>query len=149
LLGYRIHSNGSLRVAPKAIERYKERVREHWNARRSMTLDERRKQWQWFVRGWTNYFGLVTFVSSLEPLCGWTRRHMRKFMWQRWHNPRGRRNALERLGLRGRILGTASSRLGAWALSKQAVLHRALPKARLTKWGFLTPSDLARPQQSC
>lgn len=149
LLSYRIHSNGSLRVAAKAMERYKQRVREHWNARRSMTLDEHRRQWQQFVRGWTHYFGLVTYVSALEPLCGWTRRHMRKFMWQRWHNAKGRRNALERLGLRGRILCMASSRLGAWALSKQAVLHRALPKWRLAEWGFLTPSDLIGPKQPC
>jgi RNA-directed DNA polymerase len=147
LLGYRIRSNGSLQVAPKAMQRYKQRVREHWSARKSVTLHEQRLHWQQFVRGWSNYFGLVTFVSVLQPLSGWTRRHMRKFMWQRWHHRDGRRNALQRLGLRGRILGMASSRLGAWALAKQAVLHRSLPNARLHAWGFLTPSDLVGSQQ--
>jgi hypothetical protein len=28
---------------------------------------------------------------------GWIRRHMRKYFWQRWHNKRGRMNALKRL----------------------------------------------------
>jgi RNA-directed DNA polymerase len=147
LLGYRIRSNGSLQVAPKAVQRYKQRVREHWNARRSKTLDGQRLEWQQFVRGWSNYFGLVTSAGVLNVLSGWTRRHMRKFMWQRWHNRKGRRNALQRLGLHGRILGMASSKLGAWALSGHAVLQRALPSARLLAWGFPTPSDLVTPMK--
>lgn len=149
LLGYRIRSDGSLHLASKAAERYKQRVREHWNARRGVTMEQQRLQWQQFIRGWSNYFGLVTAKRMLKELSGWTRRHMRKFMWQRWHNRAGRRNALQRLGLRGRILGMASSRLGAWALSAQAVLQRCLPNARLVAWGFLTPSDLVRPAQPC
>jgi group II intron reverse transcriptase/maturase len=149
LLGYRIRSDASLHLAPRSVKRYKERVREHWNARRSLGLEEHRQQWQQFIRGWANYFGLVTSKRAIESLSGWTRRHMRKYMWQRWHDRKGRRNALQRLGLRGRILGMASSRLGAWALSKQAVLQRALPNARLKASGFLTPSDLVGPSGAC
>lgn len=145
LLGYRIRSDGSLHVAAKAVARYKQRVREHWNGRNSVTLQEQRERWQQFVRGWSNYFSLVTAKRAMKLLSGWTRRHMRKFMWQRWHNRAGRRNALQRLGLSGRILGMASSRLGAWPLSANAVLQRSLPNARLTEWGFLTPSDLVGP----
>lgn len=149
LLGYRIAGDGSLHLAPKAAERYKQRVREHWNARRSVPLQQQQQEWQQFIRGWSNYFGLVTAKHALKLLSGWTRRHMRKFMWQRWHNPAGRRKALQRLGLRGRILGMASSRLGAWPLSAHAVLQRCLRNARLVAWGFLTPSDLVRPVQPC
>jgi RNA-directed DNA polymerase len=149
LLGYRIGSDASLHLADKAIERYKQRVREHWSARRGIPLREQRLQWQQFVRGWSNYFSLVTARSALEVLSGWTRRHMRKFMWQRWHNRAGRRNALHRLGLRGRILGMASSRLGAWALAAHAVLQRTLTNARLVAWGLFTPSDLVGPMRPC
>jgi len=149
LLGYRIDGEGGLHVAAKAIERYKQKVREHWSARRSITLREQRQQWQQFVRGWSDYFSLASARSALDGLSGWTRRHMRKYFWQRWHNRAGRRNALQRLGLRGRILGMASSRLGAWALSAHAVLQRALTNARLATWGFLTPSDLARSMGPC
>jgi RNA-directed DNA polymerase len=149
LLGYRIASDGSLHVAAKALERYKQRVREHWSARRNATWEEQRLQWGQFVRGWSNYFSLVTWASALKLLSGWTRRHMRKYMWQRWHNREGRRNALLRLGLRGRILGMASSRLGAWPLAANAVLQRSLTNARLAAWGFFTPSDLARPTGPC
>lgn len=149
LLGYRIRSDGRLQIDEKAIERHKERVREHWNARAGGGLDERRQQWQHYVRGWTNYFGLVTSTHALDKVAEWTRRHMRKYMWQRWHNRAGRRKALERLGVRGRILGMASSRLGAWRLAAHAVLHRSLTKARLLAWGFITPSDLVRSMRSC
>lgn len=145
LLGYRIDGDGGLHLAPKTVQRYKQRVREHWNARRSLAADEQRQQWLLFIRGWTNYFGLVTAKRELKQLSGWARRHMRKFMWQRWHNAKGRRKALARLGLTGRILGMASSRLGAWTLAGHVVLQRALPNARLRQWNFLTPSDLVMP----
>jgi RNA-directed DNA polymerase len=26
---------------------------------------------------------------NIEQLAGWTRRHMRKCFWQRWHNKKG------------------------------------------------------------
>lgn len=145
LLGYRVHRDGRLQLAPKAAERYKERVRQQWNARAGGSFQEVRQRWQDFVRGWSNYFGLVTSPGLLDRLSGWTRRHMRKYMWQRWHNRKGRRNALQRLGLRGRILGIASSRLGAWPLSGHPALQGSLTNARLASWGLLTPSDLVRP----
>lgn len=145
LLGYRIRSDASLQLAPRTIQRYKQRVRQHWNARGSLRAKEQRKQWLMYLRGWANYFGLVGAWWQLQALSGWTRRHMRKFAWQRWHNAKGRRKALQRLGLTGRILGMASSRLGAWALAAHAVLQRALPNARLRQWNFLTPSDLVTP----
>lgn len=146
LLGYRIGSDASLQLAPRSIQRYKQRVRQHWDARASLSAHERRAQWLLYLRGWANYFALVSVPRTLQALSGWTRRHLRKFAWQRWHNASGRRRALQRLGLNGRILGMASSRLGAWALAGQAVLHRALPNARLRQWKLLTPSDLVYPQ---
>lgn len=148
LLGYRIYSNEQLQIAPKAIERYKQRVRQYWSARTRLSGQQLREQWQEFVRGWSNYFGLVTGRRELDGLSGWTRRHMRKYLWQRWHSARGRRKALRKLGIRGRSLGMASSRLGAWPLAAHVTVQTALTKARLFAWGLLTPSDLVGLNQS-
>jgi hypothetical protein len=91
---------------------------------------------------------------------GWMRRHMRKWLpslrfalraafgrrspfdrlWQRWRHPRGRINALKRLGVRGRVLGMACSGLGAW------VMRQALKTKTLNHHGFIIPWDFA---ESC
>jgi hypothetical protein len=47
---------------------------------------------------------------------GWTRRHIRKCFWLRWHNRKERHNTLKRLGEKGRALQLASSSRGAWRI---------------------------------
>jgi hypothetical protein len=56
------------------------------------------EQWREYSIGWWNYFKLASKRWNIEQLAGWTRRHMRKCFWQRWHNKKGRLNALRRLG---------------------------------------------------
>jgi len=68
---------------------------------------------------------------------------MRKCFWQRWHHPRGRINALKRLGVKGQVLGMAYSGLGAWAIAKHWVMHHALKNQTLNYYGFIIPWDFA------
>lgn len=76
-------------------------------------------------------------------LSGWTRRHMRKCFWLRRHHPRGRLNALKRLGLRGRNLGMAYSGKGAWAMARHRVLQSTLNNRTLERYGFTLPWETA------
>jgi RNA-directed DNA polymerase len=143
LLGFRIHQGGNIAPSPKSIARFKERVRELWSARQSVTLPELRKQWQDYIRGWWNYFGFANWKWEVKKHSGWIRRHMRKYFWLRWHNRKGRYNALYRLGLRGRVLGMASSGRGAWRIAKHFVMQRALTTERLARNGWYLPWELA------
>ena len=52
LLGFRLHPGGDVSPAPKAIERFKERVRALWDGRQSLTSQQLREQWQRYVTGW-------------------------------------------------------------------------------------------------
>ena len=79
-------------------------------------------------------------------LSGWIRRHMRKFMWQRWHSWRGRYNALRRLGALGPKLALAHSTRGAWRTA--VALNPILTNGRLRRWGLYTPEDLAAASSS-
>jgi RNA-directed DNA polymerase len=139
LLGFRLYADGRIGVAPKAIERMKAKVRELWDARQSVTSEQLRDQWQRYIRGWWNYFKLADWRREVEDLSGWTRRHMRKCFWLRWHHPRGRLNALKRLGVRGRALGNAYSAKGAWAMALHWTLQQALKNATLERHGFILP----------
>jgi RNA-directed DNA polymerase len=143
LLGFRIHRKGEVSIAPKAIERLKAQVRDLWERRRHRTEDELKRCWRSYIEGWWNYFGYANWQAEVRRLSGWIRRHMRKYYWQRWHNPKGRANALRRLGVRGRGVGVAWSRRGAWPMASHVVVQQALKTARLNRAGFGLPWELA------
>ena len=143
LLGFRIHESGDVSLAPKALTKLKERVRQLWDARQSLTATELRAQWQRYITGWWNYFGYANWRREVIALSGWIRRHMRKCFWLRWHGRQGRRNALCRLGVRGRGLGVAGSRRGAWAMATHVVVNQALKTATLKRYGLSLPWELA------
>jgi hypothetical protein len=142
-LGFRLDRQKRIGIAPESLERFKTKVRELWDGRRSRTSNELRDEWGRYVRGWWEYFQLATVRRPIHELEKWVRRHIRKCFWLRWHSRRGRLRRLRHLGLRGPALGVATSRRGAWGVAKQPELHRALNNATLRRYGFLLPSDLA------
>lgn len=143
LLGFRVHEDGDVSVAPKAMERLKVRVRDLWDARSGGTSKALRDRWRRYIDGWWNYFSYANWREPVTALSGWIRRHMRKCFWQRWHNRAGRRNALTRLGVRGRGLGVAGSRRGAWRMARHVVVHQALKTRTLNRYGLGLPWELA------
>lgn len=142
-LGFRLDRKKRIGIAPESLERFKAKVREMWNGRRSRTSNQLRDEWSRYIRGWWGYFRLTEVLKPIRELEPWIRRHIRKCFWLRWHGRKGRLRSLRRLGLRGAALGVATSRRGAWGVAKQPELHRALSNATLRRHGFLLPSDLA------
>src|SRR4051812_20305084 len=67
--------------------------------------------WRQYVRGWWGYYRLAENRRPIFKLEGWIRRHIRSCFWLRWHKPVGRERKLRRLGLRGRMLQVAQSRM--------------------------------------
>ena len=143
LLGFRLGRDGGVSVAPKAVEKLKAEVRRLWDARQSLTSAELRDQWAAYIRGWWEYFRLAD--SGYEPYdsSGWIRRHMRKCFWLRWKTPKGRVNALRRLGVKGRAVGIAYTGLGAWRVARSHALQHALNNATLNRYGFVIPWGFA------
>ncbi|HWR49852.1 MAG TPA: group II intron reverse transcriptase/maturase [Bryobacteraceae bacterium] len=142
-LGFRLDRKKRIGIAPESLERLKGKVREMWNGCRSRTSKQLRDDWNRYVRGWWEYFRLAEARTPVRDLEAWTRRHIRKCFWLRWHDRRGRLRRLRSLGIAGRELGIAGSSRGAWAVAKGPVLQRALSKSVLRRHGFLFPSDLA------
>jgi len=142
-LGFRINPQGKIEAAPTSVERFKTQVRERWRSCQSLTSSELRDNWRAYVRGWWGYFRLAEQRQSIFGLEGWIRRHIRSCFWQRWHDWRGRKRHLRRLGLRGRLLKVAHSSKGAWPIARSPSLQTALSNAVLRRYGFLMPSDLA------
>ena len=141
LLGFRLHTDGRASVSPKAVTKLKARVRELWDARQSLTSKQLRSQWLLFITGWWNYFKLADRRYEVKALSGWIRRHMRKCFWLRWKTPRGRINALKRLGVKGRSVGIGYTGLGAWRVSRMWAMQQALSNKMLISYGFIIPWD--------
>jgi len=142
-LGFRINEDDEITIAPKAIDQYKAKVRKLWDARQSLTSKQLIEQWRQYSQGWWNYFKLATQRWNIEHWAGWTRRHMRKCFWLRWHNQTGRLNALRRLGATPRQQEVASSSRGAWRIAKSPTLHKVLSNAVLRHYGLWVPTEFS------
>ena len=141
-LGFTLQRDGRIAPARRSIEHFQAAVRRLWDARQSLTSAELVGQWQRYLRGWCNYFRLATVRESVIALEGWIRRHMRKCFWLRWHNRKGRLNALQRLGAKWYHWRVASSRRGAWRIAASPALPTVLCKRTLARYGLWTPSTL-------
>ncbi len=140
-LGFRINSDGSIKLANASLEKLKDQVRYYWNDQNRQVLEERIAAWGQYIRGWTAYFGACIKYPLSRALEGWIRRHMRKYFWQRWHNKRGRMNALKRLNAKPYHLRQTSVSVGAWRMARSPMLHTVLNNARLKRWKLWVPSD--------
>ena len=65
-------------IAPASLARFKDEVREKWDARQPLTSVELRDQWQSYVKGWWGYYRLAECRRPVFDTEGWIRRHIRK-----------------------------------------------------------------------
>ena len=126
------------RIAPKAILRFKERIRELTCRTRGISMEQRAQELSAYLRGWRGYFGFCQTPSVLQDLDQWLRRRLRSAMWKQWK--RGRRRFAE---LRNRNIGrdlaaqTAGSAHGPWRLANSRALAIALPNSYFDSLGLI------------
>ena len=116
------------RIAPKAIERFKERVREITSRTRGVSIERMVEELNRYLRGWLGYFGRCQTPSVLQGLEEWVRRRLRSVIWKQWKRGKVRFAELIKRGV-GRDLAaqTAGSAHGPWRLAKSPALSIALP----------------------
>ena len=71
--------NPKRRIAPKAIERLKKRVRELTRRTRGISLEQMVTELNRYLRAWRGYFGFCQTPSVLRDLDSWIRRRLRSF----------------------------------------------------------------------
>jgi RNA-directed DNA polymerase len=116
------------RIAPKAMARFKERVRELTRRTRGVSLEEMVADLSAYLRGWRGYFGFCQTPRVLMHLDSWIRRRLRSVVCQQWKRFGRRVKELQKLGVsRAWAVRTASSGLGPWRLSHDPTICQALP----------------------
>jgi len=118
------------RIAPKAVERFKERIREITRQAKSVSLEATMVTLAPYMRSWRGYFGFCETPNLLVDLTRWVRRRLRAALWRQWRTQRRRRAMLIQLGVRGRLAdNTAASGHGPWHLAHSKALNVALSNA--------------------
>ena len=128
---------GQIRVSPKKIKKFKDRIREITRRNRGVSMQSRLLELRRYVQGWVGYFRLVPLKSFYDDLDKWIRRRVRACFWQQWRNPRTRIRNLLKLGVQEHEAYThGNSSKGPWVLSSSKAVHMALSTEYLTQLGL-------------
>jgi RNA-directed DNA polymerase len=138
-LGFSFTSAGvpKRRIAPKAVDRFKGRVRELTSRTRGVSIERMAEELTRYLRGWLGYFGKCQTPSVLQSLEEWTRRRLRSAIWKQWKRGRVRFAELRKRGVgKDRSAQTAGSAHGPWRLANSPALAIALPNVYFDSLGI-------------
>jgi RNA-directed DNA polymerase len=138
-LGFSFTSGKELKrkIAPKALDRFKARVREITLGSRGRSMEQVMEELARYLKGWRAYYGFCETSAVLRHLDSWIRRRVRCAFWQQWKTGRKRYAELVRRGVSEEAAAkTAGSRRGPWRVSQSPALNQALSNAHLTSLGL-------------
>jgi RNA-directed DNA polymerase len=131
------------RIADKAVQRFKNRVRELTRRHGGIALERVIAELNPYLRGWVGYFGFTQW-RELASLDGWIRRRLRCIVWVQWRTRARRHAELRRLGAGERAADTAVfSPKGPWRASTTRALHETFTKRRFQRLGLTVMEKLA------
>ena len=135
-LGFTVSRTGAkLKVADKAIEKLKVRVRELTRRTRGTSIGAVVAELRQTLLGWKAYFGITEVLSPLRDIDKWIRRKLRCYLWKQWR-PSGYRQLRKRGVSVREAWNTSKSAHGPWRLSKTPALALALPLRFFTNLGL-------------
>ncbi len=137
--GFYIRRTGeiAIRVAPKALRRMRQRVRELTGRSWRIAMPERVARLNRYIAGWCAYFALAETPSTFTTSDEWLRRRLRQVRWKEWKRPRTRWHNLLRLGVPPDLARTgAGSSKGCWRMASSPPLALALPNAYWVQLGL-------------
>ena len=125
------------RIAPKAVNRFRGRIRELTSRTRGVSIERMAEELSRYLRGWLGYFGKCETPSVLRSLEEWTRHRLRSAVWKHWKRGPVRFAELRKRGV-GKDLAakTAGSAHGPWRLANSPALAFALPNAYFDSLGI-------------
>ena len=116
------------RVAPHALDKMKERIREITSRNGGRSLARVAKELRSYLVGWKNYFRLADTPGVFTDVDKWLHRRLRMLLLKQWKRGRTMYRELQRRGVGGAALGIAA-RYGRswWHVAAHKALQIALP----------------------
>jgi RNA-directed DNA polymerase len=137
-LGFSFTIRGTKRrIAPKALVRFKRRVRELTSRTRGISVEQMSKELANYLRGWKAYFGFCETPSVLSTLDQWLRRRLRAVIWKQGKRGKVRFRKLRERGVEEILAAqTAGSSHGPWRIANSPALRYAFPMAYFDSLGI-------------
>jgi RNA-directed DNA polymerase len=128
-LGFSFTANGrKRRIAPKAILRFKQKVRGLTGRTRGISIEQMAKELISYLRGWKGYFGFCQTPSVLEGLDQWIRRRLRSVIWKQWKRGTVRYRKLCARGIKRDLAAHAAGNpRGPWRVANSPAMNTAFP----------------------
>jgi RNA-directed DNA polymerase len=131
------HRQPKRRIAPQALERFKEKILELTRRTKGVSLEQMVTALSRYLQGWRGYFGACETPSILRDLDSWIHRRLRAFLWKQWRTGRKKFAELRKRKVSHNLAAqTAGSCHGPWRLSKSPALHIAFPTAFFVSLGL-------------
>jgi group II intron reverse transcriptase/maturase len=125
-----------VRVAPKAIDRLKGRIRTLTGRSWGVSMAYRLEALTRFIRGWIAYFRIADAAHTLRKLDEWLRRRIRQVLWKQWKRPRTKISMLMRLGVpRDKAIQWGTTSKAYWAVARTPILNWTLTNSYLASIG--------------
>jgi len=135
--------SGQIRVSPKNIRKFRDRVREITRRNRGVSMRQRYQELRWYFQGWVGYFCLVPTPSFFSEMDKWVRRRLRSCYWKQWRRPRARIANLRKRGIREHEAVTHGvSSKGPWVMSSSQAVHQALSTTYLMGEGLVSLGEI-------
>jgi RNA-directed DNA polymerase len=123
------------RVAPQAIERMKERVRELTRRSAGRSLAQMCKPLATYLTGWKAYFRLAETPGTFADLDGWVRHRLRAVQLKHWKRGRVVYRELIARGMTSDAAARVAGNSRRWWRNSAMALHIALPNTLFSKLG--------------
>jgi RNA-directed DNA polymerase len=128
-LGHRLLLNGKLGIAPKSIQRAKQKIRQITRRNRGVSLARVIVELNLFLVGWITYYRYAACRFDLPCLDTWIRRKRRCYRLKQRKRGKSLAGFLQRLGTSpSSAHRLASSGKGWWRLSLARSVHQAMSK---------------------
>src|SRR5664280_1072296 len=126
------------RVAPEAIERLKERVRELTRRSAGRSLAQMCKPLGTYLSGWKAYFRLTEAPGALADIDGWVRHRLRAVQLKHWKRGRVIYRELIARGVSADAARQVAGNSRRWWRNSAMALNRALPNTLFNRLGVAT-----------
>ncbi|QRF24713.1 group II intron reverse transcriptase/maturase [Alicyclobacillus sp. TC] len=133
------HRQPKVRVSPKSLKRFKDKVRITTKRSRGQSMAERLDILNKYLHGWSGYYRRAETRSVFVELDEWIRRRLRMCLLKQWKQPKTKRKKLVSLGIPEEWARNISgSRKGYWRLALTPQMNKALGLAYWRDQGLVS-----------
>jgi len=129
------------RVAPKALEAMKDRVREITTRNGGRSMGTVIAELRAYLRGWKEYFRLADTPKVMQELDEWIRHRLRQVQLKQWKRGRTTYRELTARGLRPVVAAKVAANTRRWWRNSGMAIHIALPTSYYDRMGVPSLAD--------